>query len=477
MTVAPSKPNVVYAFIEAVPPKNGLYRSDDGGETWQLRDRSQKMIWRPFYFANLIVDPKNENKVYKPDAGAHRQHRRRQQLQRHRRRRARRLPRCLGRSRATPTTSSRATTAASGTRTTAATSWWKAENLPISQFYHVSVDMDKPYHVYGGLQDNSSWVGDSQYPGGITNAQWENMYGGDGFWMFVDPTDPTYIYAESQGGEIGRVNRKTHEIARHQAAPAVRRREAALQLEHADPREPDAERHDLHRRAVPVPLRATTGRRGSASRRTSRRTIRRSRSRSSPAASPWTTPSAEMHTTIYAIARIAEGLERHLGRHRRRQPAAHARRRQDLDERRRQHPRAAEERLGLVHRSRATSTRAPSTPRSTCTRSATCGRTSTARPTTARRGRRSLAADGPVRGYAHVIKEDLVNPRPPLPRHGVRALGLARRRAAVGAVQGRRTCRASPCATSRSIRATTTWWSPRTAAASGSSTTSRRCAR
>jgi photosystem II stability/assembly factor-like uncharacterized protein len=76
----------------------------------------------------------------------------------------------------------------------------------------VSVDMDRPYNVYGGLQDNSSWVGPSQYPGGITSHQWENMYGGDGFWMFVDPTDPTYIYAEAQGGEIGRVNRKTHEI-------------------------------------------------------------------------------------------------------------------------------------------------------------------------------------------------------------------------------------------------------------------------
>ena len=71
--------------------------------------------------------------------------------------------------------------------------------------------MDRPYHVYGGLQDNSSWVGESQYPGGITNSRWENMYGGDGFWMFVDPSDPNYIYAESQGGYIGRVNRKTHE--------------------------------------------------------------------------------------------------------------------------------------------------------------------------------------------------------------------------------------------------------------------------
>src|SRR5205085_61969 len=89
--------------------------------------------------------------------------------------------------------------------------WWKAENLPISQFYHVSVDDADPFRVYGGLQDNSSWVGQSQYPGGVANAQWENMYGGDGFWMFPDPSDPDYLYAEAQGGFVGRVNRYTHQ--------------------------------------------------------------------------------------------------------------------------------------------------------------------------------------------------------------------------------------------------------------------------
>ncbi|HEX3085091.1 MAG TPA: hypothetical protein VHP99_11245, partial [Pyrinomonadaceae bacterium] len=97
--------------------------------------------------------------------------------------------------------------------------WWKANNLPVSQFYHVSVDMDRPYHVYGGLQDNSSWIGDSAYPGGITNDRWENISGGDGFWVFADPSDPTYVYAESQGGYIGRVNRKTLESRAIQPLP------------------------------------------------------------------------------------------------------------------------------------------------------------------------------------------------------------------------------------------------------------------
>jgi photosystem II stability/assembly factor-like uncharacterized protein len=210
VTSAPSKPGVVYALIEAVAPKNALYRSDDGGRTWAQLDRSQSMIWRPFYFANLIVDPKDENKVYKPDlslivsndggksfsnisGGAHGD---------------------FHDVWVDPGNTDHLITGDDGGiwySYDGGNRWWKAQNLPVSQFYHVSVDMDMPYHVYGGLQDNSAWVGDSQYPGGITNSRWENMYGGDGFCMFVDPSDPDYIYAESQGGEIGRINRKTHE--------------------------------------------------------------------------------------------------------------------------------------------------------------------------------------------------------------------------------------------------------------------------
>lgn len=221
VAAAPSNGQVVYAFIEAVMPKNGLYRSDDGGQTWKAVDRSQNMIWRPFYFANLIVDPKDENKLYKAggslinsgDGGksfsnvggsAHGDFH------------------CVW---IDPNNPSHVITGDDGGlwySYDGANKWWKSDNLPVSQFYHVSVDMQTPYRVYGGLQDNSSWVGDSQFPGGITNGQWENMYGGDGFWMFADPTDPDYLYAESQGGYIGRVNRKTHESRGIQPLPGYK---------------------------------------------------------------------------------------------------------------------------------------------------------------------------------------------------------------------------------------------------------------
>ena len=218
VAVAPSKPAVVYAFIEAEIPKDGLYRSDDGGKTWKHLDRSQNMIWRPFYFANLIVDPKDENKIYKPDlsliasndggrsfsnisGGAHGD---------------------FHDVWVNPNNTDNVITGDDGGvwySFDGGNRWWKADNLPVSQFYHVSVDMDTPYHVYGGLQDNSSWVGDSAYPGGITNSRWENVYGGDGFWVFADAADPEYIYAEYQGGGISRINRKTLEARNIQPLP------------------------------------------------------------------------------------------------------------------------------------------------------------------------------------------------------------------------------------------------------------------
>ena len=93
-----------------------------------------------------------------------------------------------------------------------------AQNLPVSQFYHVSTDNKDPYQVYGGLQDNSAWVGDQEYPGGITNSRWENLFGGDGFWAFSDPSDANYAYAESQGGHIGAHQPQDARAARYPAA-------------------------------------------------------------------------------------------------------------------------------------------------------------------------------------------------------------------------------------------------------------------
>jgi photosystem II stability/assembly factor-like uncharacterized protein len=218
VAIAPSNAKRVYAFVES--PESALFVSDDGGITWDKRDKSNWMVWRPFYFANLIVDPKNPDRVFKTDGALI-------------------LSEDAGRSFAVMggfqgmhgdahdvwIDSTNPQTVFSGDdggmwySYNGGSKWWKGENLPVSQFYHVSVDDNDPYRVYGGLQDNSSWVGESQYPGGIANSQWENMYGGDGFWMFPDPADPDYLYAEYQGGNVGRVNRYTHEARNIQPRP------------------------------------------------------------------------------------------------------------------------------------------------------------------------------------------------------------------------------------------------------------------
>ena len=186
--------------------------------------------------------------------------------------------------------------------------WLKANNLPITQFYHVSVDMTDPYHVYGGLQDNSVWVGDSAYPGGITNSRWENLYGGDGFFVFADPADPDYVYVEAQGGTISRVNRQTLLEPQHPAAAELRRKQAALQLEHSDSSESRMRRGPSISARSSCSARAITARPGTASRPTSPPTIRRNRSRRNRAASRWitrkprctppSTPSASRRATV-----------------------------------------------------------------------------------------------------------------------------------------------------------------------------------
>ena len=206
VVVAPSDPNVVYALVESA--HSALYRSGDGGKTWEARDKSQGMVWRPFYFGRLVVDPTNAEHLFKPGGGLI-------------------VSEDGGKSFAgtsggghgdwhdvwmDPDNPKHVVAGDDGglwLSYDGGSRWWKTNNLPVSQFYHVAVDARDPYQVYGGLQDNSSWVGDSAHPGGITNARWENLYGGDGFWTIPDPTDEDGVYAESQGGYIGRVDRKT----------------------------------------------------------------------------------------------------------------------------------------------------------------------------------------------------------------------------------------------------------------------------
>ena len=92
-----------------------------------------------------------------------------------------------------------------------ATHWRFLNNIPVAQFYHISADMADPYNVYGGLQDNGTWMGASRGVDGIPNRAWRVIGMGDGFWSFSDPSDADYAYAEYQGGRISRFRKSTGE--------------------------------------------------------------------------------------------------------------------------------------------------------------------------------------------------------------------------------------------------------------------------
>ncbi|MBT8383501.1 MAG: glycosyl hydrolase [Ignavibacteriaceae bacterium] len=205
-------PNIIYAVIES--EKTGLYQSIDRGESWELKTTSPTVGERPFYFSLIVADPIDTNRIYKPgfslnvseDGGysftspfveggrVHSDHH------------ALWINPNDNKNMYLGTDGGLYITYDKGS------TWLHAQNLPLSQFYHVSVDNQKPYNVYGGLQDNGSWVGPSESVGRITNCDWLNVGYGDGFNVLPDPKDENILYWQYQGGNIMRFYKNTREI-------------------------------------------------------------------------------------------------------------------------------------------------------------------------------------------------------------------------------------------------------------------------
>jgi photosystem II stability/assembly factor-like uncharacterized protein len=211
VAVAPSRSSVLYALIEA--KKTGLYRSDDLGEHWRFVNDSFNVVQRPFYFARVVVDPTDYNRVWKPgfmltystDGGTtftgslmsgnsvHSDHH------------------ALWINPKEPNEMFLGTDGGLFQSRDRGQHWHFLNVLPVSQFYHVTYDMERPYNVYGGLQDNGSWMAPSATADGVANRHWRNLGGGDGFSVVSDPNDSDIVYLESQGGHIVRVRRSTGE--------------------------------------------------------------------------------------------------------------------------------------------------------------------------------------------------------------------------------------------------------------------------
>ncbi|MFZ3340968.1 MAG: glycosyl hydrolase [Terriglobales bacterium] len=215
VAVAPSNPKRMYAVVEA-RNHTALFRSEDAGDSWTEVNNSFNISGRPFYFARIIVDPKDPDRVYKPgffftvsedagksfssaidtqgpDEGVHGDFH------------------TLWINPNNPDQMLVGTDGGVYQSLDQATHWRFLNNIPVAQFYHISADMADPYNVYGGLQDNGTWMGASRGVDGIPNRAWRVIGMGDGFWSFSDPSDPDYAYAEYQGGRISRFRKSTGE--------------------------------------------------------------------------------------------------------------------------------------------------------------------------------------------------------------------------------------------------------------------------
>ena len=213
LTICNSYPKRIYAMVEAA--KNGLYKTDDGGFKWELVNSNKSDVTnRAFYFQDIRVDPKNENRLYNinqtismsedggksfetviPYGGIHPDHH------------------AFWINPNDPGFIIDGNDGGIGISRDRGKNWIFCEQIPVGQFYHINVDNKIPYNVMGGMQDNGSWRGPAYtwINGGIRNYYWNNIGGGDGFDASPDPENNDWVYAMSQEGELHKTNVVTGE--------------------------------------------------------------------------------------------------------------------------------------------------------------------------------------------------------------------------------------------------------------------------
>jgi photosystem II stability/assembly factor-like uncharacterized protein len=211
LDISRSDPNVVYALVEA--KQSVLLRSDDAGHSWETVNETDDIANRPFYYGQVRVDPENENRVYNvagsvtlsEDGGKSFQPFSGYPQSVHVDHHAWWINPHDGRLIINGNDGGVYISYDRGG------SWTFVHTLPLAQFYHINVDMDTPFNVYGGLQDNGSWMGPSSVweNGGIRFYHWAEVGFGDGFATVSDPNTPRYGYGMSQGGNIYRFDKET----------------------------------------------------------------------------------------------------------------------------------------------------------------------------------------------------------------------------------------------------------------------------
>ncbi len=212
LTIPPKAPDTIYAIIEAERDKGGFFRSTDRGRTWNKM--SDYVAGSPQYYNEIVADPIVPDRIYSMDTflqvsdDAGKSWRRLSVKAKHVDDHAIWID---------PTNNQHLLAGCDGGMYESfdqGEHWRFFANLPVTQFYRVAVDYDKPfYNIYGGTQDNNTIGGPARttYGHGISNREWNLILGGDGFEPAVDPKDPNIVYCQWQYGSLNRYDRRTGE--------------------------------------------------------------------------------------------------------------------------------------------------------------------------------------------------------------------------------------------------------------------------
>ncbi len=250
MAVVQSYEGGIGALDDLRSKSGGVFRSEDGGEKWK---RMSALNPRPFYFSQIRIDPANDQRVYllgfalfvSDDAGKNFREDLTEKTHpddhamaiqpgtvpppkppkpEEKNKFATANPSSGGPPK--PQVCQRLLLGTDGgvyQSFAGGKNWDHLNKIPSGEFYRISLDDTKPYfRIAGGLQDNENWVGPSavQSKEGIRNCDWTALAGGDGFYVLFDPTDRDTFYAESQQGEVHRINLQNGEIRRLRPEPA-----------------------------------------------------------------------------------------------------------------------------------------------------------------------------------------------------------------------------------------------------------------
>jgi photosystem II stability/assembly factor-like uncharacterized protein len=230
VTVSPTDPDNVYAFVEA--ERGGVFRSKDGGKTWQRTSADHELTQRAWYYGRIFADPVDAESVYvvnvfflrSKDGGKtwkpiHVPHGDNHDLW------------------IDPADPRRMIESNDGGVTVSedgGLTWTTQDNQPTAQIYRVSTDNHFPYRIYGAQQDNSPLRISSRPEGGFDyyRRQWEPTAGGESGYILADPRNPEVVYGGSYGGFLMRLNHATGEARAVDPWPDIPMGAGAADLEY-----------------------------------------------------------------------------------------------------------------------------------------------------------------------------------------------------------------------------------------------------